>query len=343
MTEGTALTFGGNMALAAFLNKYDTILFDMDGVITSEQSYWTTAALTVWEWLNKDKINVHKTEEEATQIRKRVFCEDKLISLLKNKGVNSNWDLGYVVYAVCKILDTDDFNSVLRYCEAMSDNILDEYPKIAKMLSDKIGSNCERNGKLWLDMMLTFQEWFLGDELFQKTYGRKPRCAGKRGFIYSEKPIIPPEKLKNIFDDLAKSGKRLATATGRPSAELISPLKSFGIFDKFAADGIVTYDNVRFAEEKLSMTLTKPHPYIFLKAMLGESYSDDAVVKGEYDKSQINRTLVVGDAGADIIASKAMGADFCAVLTGVSGERARSFFEELGAEYILSSLEDFIV
>ena len=52
-------------------------------------------------------------------------------------------------------------------------------------------------------------------------------------------------------------------------------------------------------------------------------------------------TLIVGDAGADILAAKAMGADFCAVLTGVQGERARPYFEKLNAEYILNSVLEF--
>ena len=44
------------MKLAKFLDKYDTVIFDMDGVITSEQNYWNCAALTVWEYLNYKKL-----------------------------------------------------------------------------------------------------------------------------------------------------------------------------------------------------------------------------------------------------------------------------------------------
>ena len=42
-------------------------------------------------------------------------------------------------------------------------------------------------------------------------------------------------------------------------------------------------------------------------------------------------------------AAKAMGADFCAVLTGIQGQSARGFFEEQKAEYILNSIEDFLI
>ncbi len=331
------------MALAAYLDRYDTILFDMDGVITSEQNYWTVAALTVWEWLYNDKFDVKYMEENAVKIREKVFCDDRVISLLKGKGVNSNWDLGYVVYAMCKINGTDNFEKVYKFCEDLGANILDEYPRIAEKLSTVTGIDSARNGKLWTDMMMTFQEWFLGDVLFEKTYGKKPLHAGKKGFVYNEKPIIDGEVVREIFNELSSSGKRLATATGRPSAELIEPLKSFGIYDEFAHDGIINYDHIRAAEDKLGENLTKPHPYIFIKAMLGEEYPDELIACGDYDKSKISRTLVVGDAGADILAAKAMGSDFCAVLTGVSGETARDYFEGLNAEYILPSLAGFLI
>ena len=79
-----------------------------------------------------------------------------------------------------------------------------------------------------------------------------------------------------------------------------------------------------------------------MKALYGTDYDDKRLVSGDYDKSKIAGTLVVGDAGADILAAKAMGADFCAVLTGIQGEKGREYFEENGAEYILPSVIDFL-
>ena len=39
-----------------------------------------------------------------------------------------------------------------------------------------------------------------------------------------------------------------------------------------------------------------------------------------------------------LLAAKAMGADFCAVLTGVAGESGRAYFEEQNAEFILRNV-----
>ena len=72
------------MKLKSFLNKYDTIIFDMDGVITSEQNYWNAAALTVWETLadkSHAKIDTEYCMRHLKEIRGEVFCGDELISI----------------------------------------------------------------------------------------------------------------------------------------------------------------------------------------------------------------------------------------------------------------------
>lgn len=329
--------------LAKFLEKYDTVIFDMDGVVTSEDNYWTAAALTVWEYLFNDSVSVKEMSDNVYNIRKQVMCNDRFISLLKGKGVNSNWDLAYVIYAVCKIHNTTDFNLVMDICNGFSDSILNEYPVIEEKLSSVTGMDGSRNGDIWTDMMLVFQQWFLGDDLFIRNYNRLPKHIGKKGLIEDEKPLIDNRCLIDIFNSLSNRGKRLATATGRPSAEIIKPLKDFGIYDCFAVDGLINYDHIQNAENTLGMTFSKPHPYIFIKAMMGRDYPDIDIAKEKYDKDKVKRTLIVGDAGADIFAAKAIGADFCAVLTGVSGKAAKSFFMEHKAEYILDSLADFIV
>ena len=79
------------------MRKTDAVLFDMDGVITSEENYWTSAALTVAEYMSMSAgadVDTEMYMRRADKIRERVFCGDRLIGLLKAKGVNSNWDLG---------------------------------------------------------------------------------------------------------------------------------------------------------------------------------------------------------------------------------------------------------
>ena len=335
--------------LKSFLDKYDTVIFDMDGVVTSEQAYWDAAALTVWEYLKWNKnedINTKECMEQVADIRKKVFCNDELITVCKGKGVNSNWDLAYVTMCIAWIcgVDEDDFTPVLEYAMSLSDNILDEYDEIAKQCSEKTGFDYEwlkRNGVMWKAMQDIFQEWYLGDEIFRQEYGREPKKSGKSGLLFKERPLIDINIIENVLSELSKV-KRLCVATGRVYTEINQPITDWGIKKYFAKDGLSNYNHVVEAEQELKTTLTKPHPYTFLKAMCGTDYDNKRIINGDYDKSKLKTTLVVGDAGADILAAKAMGADFCAVLTGVSGKKARGYFEELNSEYILDSIADFI-
>ena len=331
--------------MKSFLDKYNTVIFDMDGVITSEQNYWNCAALTVRETLGtQGKLDPAAMTENVKAIRSAVFADDRLISELKSRGVNSNWDLGYITVIIAQILGTEDSSAMIEFAESLSENILDEYDRLAAEAAEKTGkpeSYYIRNGELWTTMRDCFQEWFLGDELFELQYGRKPHTPGKPGLVHGELPIIPMDDLKQLLKELSGS-KRVCVGTGRPALEMRKPLEQWGVIDRFAENGLCNYDHVMEAEAETGEHLTKPHPYMFLKALYGIDYDNGKLLRGEYEKNQIEKTLIVGDAGADILAAHEMGADFCAVLTGVQGKAARGFFEELGAEYILDSAAELL-
>ena len=337
------------MGLKHFLNKYDTVIFDMDGVITSEQNYWNCAALTVWEYMHRNRgidIDAAQCMEQLSEIRKKVFCDDKIITELKARGVNSNWDLGYVTVCIAWICGAeDDFSKVLEYVKTLPPNIIDEYDNIARKCAEKTGYDFDwlrRNGLMWQTMTIIFQEWFLGDDLYFKVYNALPQNSGKSGLLFKEEPIVPKKKLIELMRILGEE-KRIGTGTGRPYSEMLRPLSDWGIKQYFADDALINYNHVAAAEEKFKPeNLTKPHPYMFLKSMLGENFSDERIVSGDYDKAKTKTTLIVGDAGADMLAAQAMGADFCAVLTGINGQAARPYFEEHNATYIFDSVIDFL-
>ena len=325
--------------LTDFLNKYHTVIFDLDGVITSEQAYWTAAALTVWELLRKrENIDPAWVMEHQKEIRDDIFCSDRLIAILKAKGVNSNWDLAYVTFALWSVYRTAD--EVLLAAEQFSDNILSEYDRVAALLKKEF-PECDpvRNGALWCTVQSCFQEWYLGDTVFMETYGHAPEHPGKAGLCHKEEPLIRKDKLLEIFRLLKQSGKTLCTGTGRPYLEMKLPLQSFGIWEDFSPQSVICYRDVQKAERKFHKNLTKPHPFMFLKAYYGKDYPEEQLLNHE---KRYPDALVVGDAGADVLAAKAAGMDFCAVLTGVSGKAARGYFEETGADYILDSLENFL-
>lgn len=83
------------------------ILFDVDGVLLSEERYFDASALTVWEliyspnYLGLDGDSFTPAPDEATirRIRREVFADDDVLHLVKSRGVNANWDMVYLTFA----------------------------------------------------------------------------------------------------------------------------------------------------------------------------------------------------------------------------------------------------
>ena len=339
------------MPLANFVYQYDMVIFDMDGVITSEQIYWNSAALTVYEILHSSDFFGSETlsaawcMKNAASIRAEVFGHDRLIGILKEKGVNSNWDLAYLVICLELLVPGQTPDERYEYIKArFSDTILNDYDWIARQTGEKIGRDASRTSAFWKTISQVFQHWFLGDELYFKTNTAVSSIRGKTGFLQEEKPIIDGGTLKEIMRLLHEEGIRLGIATGRPQDEMMAPLRSFGIDPYLEPESKISYTYIKNAEDALGgISLTKPHPYIFLKSLLGERYPDRDIAEGNFDHSLPKTALIVGDAGADILAAQNMGSDFLAVLTGVKGKGGRSYFESLSSTYILNSLADLLV
>jgi phosphoglycolate phosphatase-like HAD superfamily hydrolase len=84
-----------------------TILFDVDGVLLSEEHYFDASALTVWEMLISknylglmpEEFKTDYSEMEIRSIRDTVFKNDTVLELQKSRGLNANWDMIYLTFS----------------------------------------------------------------------------------------------------------------------------------------------------------------------------------------------------------------------------------------------------
>lgn len=84
------------------------VIFDVDGVLLSEERYFDVSALTVWEWLyspyymglaNDSGLPLHGDDAWIAAVRDRVWAGDTLLSWLKAHGINSNWEMVHAFLA----------------------------------------------------------------------------------------------------------------------------------------------------------------------------------------------------------------------------------------------------
>ncbi|RNB89030.1 HAD family hydrolase [Brevibacillus nitrificans] len=371
-----------------------TILFDVDGVMLSEERYFDASALTVWEMLyspqylgvRSDSFTPAPVEEEIRRVRDQVFANDKVLDLIKARGINSNWDMVYLAfsYQVIRLVEAlmphvgDEAKSILRgqvdraelaklreWGAAYAPDFTVDYaafiPDFAKgsaqkaemllylnqITKERLGVDTEifsRSSTLWQLCYETFQEWYLGDERVAASIGRETSQTGKKGFLTDEIPIVPPAEMIELFRTLKEKGYTLGIGTGRPTIETHVPLSEMKILEWFDPNRVVTASHVLEAEEEFPSyaPMSKPHPYSYVKGLLGLSAPNSDVVNFSLPIQKGEEVLIVGDSPADFLAARSMGCKFAATLTGLSGQEARAKFEEVKADYILDDVRDLL-
>lgn len=86
---------------------FRTILFDVDGVLLSEERYFDASALTVWEMLYSpkyvgiggDTFDPAPQEDTIRRVRAEVFADDNMLDFVKTRGINANWDMVYLAFS----------------------------------------------------------------------------------------------------------------------------------------------------------------------------------------------------------------------------------------------------
>ena len=90
----------------------NVIVFDLDGVITSEKAYWVTAGLVLHELLYSPRYwNISgtatpyhpvTTAEECFRLSHEILPESVILKF-KARSINSNWDTCYTAVCICLI------------------------------------------------------------------------------------------------------------------------------------------------------------------------------------------------------------------------------------------------
>jgi phosphoglycolate phosphatase-like HAD superfamily hydrolase len=365
-----------------------TVLFDVDGVLLSEEHYFDASALTVWELLMSNNYlglapNQFKTsyqEDEIKAIRAEVFKNDTVLKLLKSRGLNANWDMIYLTFSyqlislLSQLKDTEKIKSWLNKSierdtlreigEALRNTdvtiqyaaFIEDFQKSTQtkqglmehlddIAQEKLGfetSIFKEKGSLWSICEHISQEWYVGDENVLESTGRPSVQLGKRGFLSEETTLAPIAEIAQLFTVLTNAGLSIGIGTGRPELETIQPFKHLDWLKYFDKNHIVTADDVLRAEKAFPerKSLSKPHPYTYLLALSGRNSDIGISLNAELPIVNGKEVLVVGDSLADLLAAREMGCQFAAVLTGLSGKKARGEFEKQKADYILDNVLD---
>ena len=353
------------------------VLFDVDGVFLSEERCFDVSALAVHEMLysprylnlGKEKFKIDYTDEEIDEIRASIFSNDEVLERFKKMGLNSNWDMLFVTFSVLYInlirhssinVNNVDISDIYEVGEMLGDvevnyshvvDFLKEgnytkdtiYTELIEYARRRIGladsEVFDMHGPIWTTGQYKYQEWYLGSDDVKTSTGMEAEEEGKEGFINDEEWIRPPEAIKAMLKRLIEAGVEIGVATGRPRQETLIPFHQQGFMDIFRNNRVSTASEVLAAEgvESVDFSLAKPHPYSYLWSLYGhdETHFEDAVNKRNVFGEKI---FIIGDSIADFYCADAIGADFIATLTGLTGREIIPDFEALGVTNMVESV-----
>lgn len=360
-----------------------SVLFDVDGVFLSEERCFDVSALTTYEILmDKSYLGLDASidfqslnDEDIQKIRAIVFDHDKILVMLKSLGLNSNWDMLFIVTAlhfieVCKQLSSAQLDTVLN-AETFSQQTLQEvgasvsdiqldfkapltfladvkpgkdhvYQALIayaqKVLNTSHTELFELKSPFWLLTQEVYQEWYLGCKLFKEVEQKENRATYKQGYIYDEVVLRPVDEIKQLLSDLKDAGYQIAIATGRPRTETIVPFETINIKELFEDEHIVTASEVLIAEDLYPdlKPLGKPNPFSYLATLDGnEQLNYEKFATNQENRVNKDEVFIVGDSLADLLSAKTIGATFIGPLTGLKGQDARAELESYDADYIV--------
>lgn len=342
-------------------DRIQFLIFDLDGVITSEQKYWNTARLTVWELITQsDYLGLTEyfgpTQPQQVLASGQQTINNDFIYELKRRAINSNWDLTYFVFCLhlagilqqLQQLAPEERSSFKRIDLANSE----QWQLLRQGLQDlAFGSNeseptitqfwqetTDLKGAAVTEYIRPFYQKHLGISLPETHSDLWNLCyqnfqawyEGRKGFtLPDDETVLNLEQIKDTLQTLKDADRfTLAIATGRPRNEVIEPLTALGLLSFFDPQRIVTYDEVLAAEDQLNtgpapIKLGKPHPFVVLKALHGEE-DPQVFCTQAFQQQERPHAVYIGDAASDVVAAQRSGCISVGVLTGFTASRAKA-------------------
>ncbi len=289
------------------------LVFDMDGVLVDVSgSYREATRCAAYTFL--------KDCRGGNLLPQPMFSLEELAAVKQSGGLNNDWDMTHRVISLLLVMAEAEGNDRTRWdvtplaiylksCRKPLSAIM-ESTRLSKA-ADQFYTGDVGSGNI---IKQIFQEIYLGQELFSRTYGFEPQFCTSDGLILKEKLFTPPEMLAKLA-----SGNTMAIATGRPRSEALYPLEKHGL-DMFSE--VMSLDECGAENQK-------PSPFML-----------DSIAS-LYPEAE--KLYYFGDMGDDMKAAKRSRYPFVAVGITYSApdrEAASAKLLECGADILIHSPDE---
>lgn len=203
-----------------------TILFDVDGVLLSEEHYFDASALTVSELLISnnylglapEKFKTDYSPAEIKSIRETVFGKnDEVLKFMKSRGLNANWDMIYLSFGhqlihLLSQIKENEYSRINNWLqEHISREVLLEIGRVLHTYSVNLDFNLFVSD--FEDSKETKQELFhYLNQLAEEKLGVKTEIFSGIGALWSV--------CEHVCQEWYVGDENVEKSTGRPSVQL---------------------------------------------------------------------------------------------------------------------------
>ncbi len=316
------------------------LLFDLDGVLLSEEGYLDTVAITMSsfakQYFPEDSERLAREifvyEPESMDDLRRFIFPHKLLDAMRTHALNSNWDKAYAGTVLLGELAMHskecprDLGTVLyeRFLtiKGTGQELLRrlrqiEFQSVSEAGAEDVHGNALVPSPLFAEVKRRFQRFYLGDDAATSPLLQK-------GLIGYERLLCDRTKLLQLFTMLHKRQYTFGIGTGRPRKEALYPLERSGLLAFFDQNRICTSDDVLAREQRdelMAYSLAKPHPYTY-----------ESITQGY----AANQVVVIGDSPADLLAAREAKFHFI----GIGKKDAFQVFSQGDQVTVIDSVED---
>jgi HAD superfamily hydrolase (TIGR01548 family) len=325
-------------------NPRALIVFDMDGVIVDVSTSYRNTVRQAARLFFKHAFSWKSLPDP-------LFPLADLARVKQSGGLNNDWDLTFLVInllftLVKKSSEDIDSNPWIMYKKTLQNCDVDNLAQFLSYEKNPVSTLLEKNGRISDDFIAKlytgdvgsgniikqiFQEIYLGKQLFESTYGIRPKVYHEKGFINRETLLID----KPILERLSRNNI-LAIATGRPQIEADYPLDHFDLRKffslKLTLDDCLKEENRIFEQKQKAVCLSKPNPYML-----------DAIETA--CKNRVSRYYYIGDMPDDMMAASRSRAGYVGIGVLISSsekDRLKKDLIRCGADYIIENFDQLV-
>ncbi|GLC89498.1 HAD family hydrolase [Lysinibacillus piscis] len=347
---------------------FKKIIFDLDGVFFSEEKYFDTAAFTINELLcNKNYLNLCREsmflKQQSNVIRNRIFNHEQNLLFLKDRGINNNWDVVYLLvsFQILQILRMEFQNSKDKVTKLINKGITTDFVNdLQDICKNKLDSfdfssfneelkntHYEGNELIQVFNDFIYEEfgvkkqffnlrdslWSLGQNVYQEIFHASFKNR-------EEQLLVNHNVLLQGLNRLRKENILLGVATGRPKEDVEYAFQKYDLMSYFDANSITTMTDILEIEKNFSQyaPLGKPNPFPYIRSIAGSQKPLEILLDLKQHNEDFSGVWIIADSVADMMCARELNCSFIAVLTG---KTSRNKFVQLGVFHIFESVEDF--